>query len=184
MSGPIVFDPTPAPAQSDACDGFDAFHDIASTVDANFAQLNGYFRSVPRVAYFSASQASDINAINGTQSSWEPLTWAWPACSFYVPDPCAAILVVMTVLLTAYSSSLVFLNAAISGDGISSSTPDPWMEARNLTFWGSNHALYHGGEVNPGGQVTITPQGQWYNAANAKITGGRFDVYTFSGAPR
>lgn len=184
---PITAVDIPIPRLADLADGYKAFADAATTMDANFALVNAAF-STPAAAmtYQQSSQLAGYSVVGAQSTAVNLPASVWPPFTFMIPNPCVAVLLHISAQIDALANAAtVYFNLIRSGTGIKVS-PTLYMEARNNMFRATKGYLFTAADLTPGASVTYQPQAWWYNAAPSgnAIGSGQVELFAFTGAAR
>lgn len=184
MTGPIAYDPMPAPTLADPSDGVDAFADVASVGAVNFAKVNTYLGGRGNRATFT--QTSLAAGTGGLSGTGDVRLVNWPRCTFTVPAGCLGVMITLRVMLFAVDSqsSLVGAYAVLSGAGLRVPVEPRLLEVlcTGAFLNGARSMVIRGPDLIAGQAVNIDPWGGW-NAAgpNTHIDYGSLQVLIFKG---
>ena len=175
MSGPITYDPMPNPTLADACDGVDAFSDVATVADANFDRVNAFYAGRGnRATFIQTNLTANSGPLPGSGDS--NLNAKWPPLTFTVPTNCLGVLLMIRANLVAVEGTSNLLNVftVISGAGLRVPVEGRLLEimCTGAFFNGGRSLLIRGVDLVAGGQVKV----EMWCGRNAAGGGGNTHV--------
>lgn len=164
MTLPIDFAPTPVTENHDPADAEDAFGDVATTTDANFAKINTFLRGDVAAVYASTQTTALTQPVTGRAfTAYPPEHWA--PLSVQVPLRCSGLMIGVGARgLCDGGLAPGWLGVSFNVTGATSWVVNPAF--RMLLVAGQwlscgVSACIRGDELTPGGTVTITPTYYW-----------------------
>lgn len=183
MTLPIAFTPTPADVGTDNADAEDAFTQVATVTNANFAKVNTYLRA--QIPVFGQTvQTGTITT--GTAGVWVTVGANWPALAITLPARVQSVMITIGATMDSWSA-LNFIGASFELTGATSIPSGRQDERRILVQDGrietSRTLTYPGSSFTGGGVLTVTPQYMIYPSLvdGLALVQGSLQVIAFAG---